>query len=111
MIDKCGGRCAYCGEEITLKDMQVDHIISQRNFYIGRRDKRPAYEAHDIQNLNPSCRRCNNFKGGMTIEELRVELGRQVERARRDSVNFRMAEKYGLIQAKERPIVFYFEKL
>lgn len=24
---KCNGHCAYCGKEITLKEMQIDHII------------------------------------------------------------------------------------
>jgi len=24
---KFGGRCAYCGVEITIKQMQVDHIV------------------------------------------------------------------------------------
>ena len=26
------GRCAYCGAEIALKDMQVDHIVPKANF-------------------------------------------------------------------------------
>ncbi len=26
VYDKCDGHCAYCGVEITLKQMQVDHI-------------------------------------------------------------------------------------
>lgn len=108
---KYDGHCAYCGEEIALKTMQVDHIISQRNFYIGNRDKRPDYDVDDIRNLNPSCRKCNNFKGGMTVEELRMEIERQPERARKTSVNFRMAEKFELIKVVEKPVIFYFEEI
>jgi 5-methylcytosine-specific restriction endonuclease McrA len=26
VYNKCGGHCAYCGVEITSKQMQVDHI-------------------------------------------------------------------------------------
>ena len=110
-LDKYDGHCAYCGEGIDLKSMQVDHIRSQRNFYFGRRNEIPDYDVGDVQNLNPSCRKCNNFKTGMSLEEFRGELQRQVERARLRSVNFRMAEKYGQIQVKEGPIKFYFEKL
>jgi len=111
---------AYCGEEITLKAMQVDHIKPKRNFprYDGGYYHCPllggTQVTHDVdamENLNPSCRKCNNFKTAMSLEEFRRELEAQVVRARRYSVNFRMAEKFGLIQAEERPIVFYFEKL
>lgn len=111
ILEKYGNRCAYCGEDIDLKSMQVDHIRSQRNFYFGRRSEIPDYDVHSIQNLNPSCRKCNNFKTGMGLEEFRNELQKQVERARLRSVNFRMAEKFGQIQVNEKPIRFYFEKL
>jgi 5-methylcytosine-specific restriction endonuclease McrA len=111
VYNKCEGRCAYCGEELILGSMQVDHIRPKRNFSYGLRSEIPNYSVDDIRNLNPSCRKCNNFKTAMSLEEFRLELERQIERARRYSVNFRMAEKYGLIQVEERPIVFYFEAL
>ena len=28
--EKYGGHCAYCGKEIEIKDMQVDHMIPLR---------------------------------------------------------------------------------
>ena len=110
VLCKYDNHCAYCGEDITLKTMQVDHIISKRNFYIGHRDQSPDYDVGDIRNLNPSCRKCNNFKGGMTVEELRVEIEKQPKRARKTSVNFRMAEKFGLIKVVEKPVIFHFER-
>ena len=115
--EKCGGRCAYCGEEVTFKTMQVDHIIPKRNFTehyycpVLETVTKIDYDVDDARNLNPSCRKCNNFKTAMSLEQFRRELEAQVARARRYSVNFRMAEKFGLIQTEERPIVFYFEKL
>jgi len=48
---KYNGRCAYCGCDITLKTMQVDHIKPKIN---GGND--------DLENLNPACRVCNNWK-------------------------------------------------
>ena len=110
-LEKYKGHCAYCGDTITLKTMQVDHIRSKRNFSFGLRSEIPSYDVDDIRNLNPSCRPCNNFKTAMSLEEFRRELESQVARAIRYSVNFRMAEKFGLIQVEERPIVFYFEKV
>jgi len=32
IYSKYNGRCAYCGEEIQLKDMQVDHIIPKMSY-------------------------------------------------------------------------------
>ena len=27
IYEKFGGRCAYCGCKITIKDMQADHVV------------------------------------------------------------------------------------
>lgn len=110
VLDKYHCRCAYCGVEIDMKTMQVDHIRSKSSFVYGWQSEIPAYCIDDICNLNPSCRRCNNFKAGMRVERFRSELQAQVERARERSVNFRMAEKFGQIKITESPIMFYFER-
>jgi hypothetical protein len=44
------------------------------------------------------------------LEDFRRELGLQVKRARERSVNFRLAERFGLIQVIDTPIVFHFER-
>lgn len=106
---KCGGFCAYCGEPITLKSMQVDHIRAKRVFNEGR--DIPDYDVDDMRNLNPSCRECNNLKHWYTVEEFRGIVESQVAKGRRYSVNFRTAERFGMIKVKEEPIVFYFETL
>jgi 5-methylcytosine-specific restriction endonuclease McrA len=97
---KYGGRCAYCGEPITQKAMQVDHIHPK---YLGGSD--------DIENLNPSCRACNNYKLTYDIEELRRQISLQVERAFRYSVNFRLAHRYRLVECTGNPVVFHFERV
>jgi 5-methylcytosine-specific restriction endonuclease McrA len=88
--------CAYCGCEPTK--LQVDHIIP---VVMGGTD--------DIENLIPSCAPCNNYKSSWTIEQFRTNLELQVERARKQSVNFRLAERFGLIEVINKPIKFYFE--
>ena len=108
---KYGGHCAYCGTVITLKEMQVDHIRSKRNFYLGDKLENPEYGLDDIRNLNPACRVCNNWKTTLSIEQFRHEIGMQPHRCRIYSRNFRMAERYGLVMEIERPVRFYFEKL
>ena len=104
---KYSGHCAYCGWLISVKDMQVDHIIPKRNFHKGRIN----YDVNDIKNLNPACRVCNNWKHTWSIEEFRREIGEQVDRAFKTSSNFRMALRYGQIKLTQSKIVFYFERL
>lgn len=101
ILDKFNGRCAYCGWEINNRQMQMDHIVPKEH---GGED---TYE-----NLNPSCRYCNNYKGVYDFPYLRQQIALQVERGRKYSVNFRMAERYGLIEViPEKEVVFYFERL
>ena len=96
---KFNGRCAYCGHKITQKAMQVDHV-------------KPVYlnGSNSDENLFPACFACNNYKLTYSVEELRAQIGKQVERARENSVNFRLAERYGLIEVTDNPVVFYFER-
>lgn len=96
---KYGGRCAYCGEQITQKAMQVDHIHAK---YLGGLD--------DLNNLNPSCFACNNYKLTFSIDEFRKQIAAQIERGLKYSRNFRLAHRYGLVELTGIPVEFYFEK-
>ena len=97
---KYGGRCAYCGCEITIKEMQVDHVKPKR---IGG--------SNDMDNLNPSCRLCNHYKRAMSLEEFRTwALGGLVSRLRK-IYTVRVAEKYGIITINNYDKKFYFEKI
>ena len=60
IYEKFGGRCAYCGCEITIKDMQADHVVP---LHLGGED--------DISNLYPACRACNHYKSTYTVERFR----------------------------------------
>ena len=100
IYDMFNGHCAYCGCEITLKQMQADHI---EPLELGGADK--------ISNLYPSCRSCNHYKHTMTIERFRQALERMPSVLMRDSVTYKNAVRFGLIKHPENPKVkFYFEK-
>ncbi len=92
--------CAYCGQEIEYKDMQVDHIF-------------PKYRKGENveENYNPACRSCNSTKGTYTIEEFRERLIGDVDRMRRDSPKFRILERFGIIKQVGTKLLFYFEML
>jgi hypothetical protein len=114
---KCDGHCAYCGKEITLKQMQVDHIIPrsrynrQHNCLVVNSKAFTEYGLEDERNLNPSCVRCNLWKRTFTVEEFRKEIKAQVHRLRERSSGFRLAEDFGLIIPGKDRIVFYYERL
>ena len=93
------GRCAYCGERIKYKDMQVDHIIPKRN---GGTDS--------SNNLRPSCRLCNHYKRALDVETFRNwALGKLHERLKKIYI-VRVALRYGILTLHKFDNKFFFEK-
>ena len=100
VYQKMNGHCAYCGCELELKDMQADHVQPLRR------------EGADcLENLLPACRSCNRYKSVYTPEEFREQLGLLHSRMQRDSSNYSLMLRFGIISANESPIEFYFERL
>ena len=95
---KYGGRCAYCGHPIDIKDMQVDHIFPK---WRGGTD--------ETDNLNPSCRMCNFYKGGGDVESFRNKMLTMLDYRRTFAT--RMALRYGILEERQWDGKFYFERL
>ena len=111
VYDKCGGRCGYCGCEITMKEFQVDHIISQFHYKLKIHKKYTSNEdMNHIDNLLPTCRVCNKWKSSHSLEQFRIEIGEQIKRLNEYNPNYRFAKKYGLVCETPHDIIFYFEK-
>lgn len=115
---KYNGHCAYCGEKIKYKDMQVDHIIPKVDFvrHVANRIHVPDFLKHltvddvnHIDNLNPACKVCNKWKSFHHLELFRSEIEMQVKRLNAYSANYRMAKRFGLITENVKPIFFYYE--
>lgn len=104
VYDKYNGRCAYCGLELPYEKMQVDHYWPQLLKHL-----KPDENNNDINNMNPSCRKCNIHKGGLRPEVWRSQLSRQVSMLK-DNTQFSRALRFGQIKITESPIVFYFER-
>lgn len=105
VYNKYGGHCAYCGKVIAYKDMQVDHIIPQKMLYgIDRQ------HVDHIENLNPSCRRCNHYKRASKLETFRRLIKTLHERVQSNYI-CKVAEDYGIIQIKPWGGKFYFERV
>ena len=99
------GRCAYCGRELGDR-WHVDHIDPLLRGWDGRGGD------DSIENMMPSCPRCNIWKHSFTVEQFREEIAKQPDRLRRNSAGFRLAEDFGLVKVLEieHKVVFYFER-
>lgn len=120
---KFAGRCAYCGCELKEKGWHADHVepvrrdfdivrapLGGRVTHVARSNGRVFHpERHDLDNLFPACSPCNLFKATFSIEGFRKQVAHQPERAQAYSVNFRTAQRFGLVTVIERPVVFWFE--
>lgn len=107
VYSKYGGRCAYCGEKIDIRDMQVDHFVPLMRGYDEQHH--PCKGTDNIDNLMPSCRACNYRKGMGTIEDFRRGIGHGLVCCRRD-FTYRMMVRYRLVTETPHTIKFYFEE-
>jgi 5-methylcytosine-specific restriction endonuclease McrA len=112
VLDKYGGKCAYCGVNVSYSTMQIDHI---KPVYRSSTNKELSVYGitkgtNDINNLNPSCKSCNASKSTFTVNKWREELALKTMRLRRDNSTFRILERFKLIKATSKDIVFHFER-
>ncbi len=96
---KYDGHCAYCGIELAYKDMQVDHVKSIH-----------MNGSNDLENLMPSCRMCNYYKGAGGIEFLRKALKTLSNRLVKPFIN-RLALRYGILELNTWDGKFYYERI
>lgn len=109
VYDKYNGHCAYCGVKMEMKDMQVDHIQPKFHYQHYRHEIDTDIPVDSFENLNPSCRRCNNWKRTFTVEKFRHEIQSQQQRLRDRVAGYRLALDYGLVKESKEPVKFYFE--
>lgn len=102
--------CAYCGTKLEYKQLQIDHIeaywhnCEDDNSYGVKKGK------HELDNFNPSCARCNRWKGTFNIEKFRKQIQQQIIRLKKYNSNYRMAFDYHMIIECNKPIEFFFER-
>ena len=99
VYSKYGGHCAYCGQLIAYREMQVEHKIP---FARGGTDC--------MENYLPSCRICNHYKHTLTIEEFRKQLELLTGRLRERVYIYKLALRHGRIVENETPVIFFFER-
>lgn len=107
VYNKYDGHCAYCGEKIEYKDMQVDHLIPRRNW--GNKYTEEQIEC--FNNYMPSCRKCNHYKRAHSLKTFRKYIEEIPRKLSRDSYIYKIGKKYGLLKEYPQKIKFYFEKV
>lgn len=100
VYEKCKGHCAYCGEKLDMKDMQIDHIVPLCR---GGKD--------ELENMLPACRSCNHYKRTSSIEGFREMIEKIPDKLERDSYIYRIGRRYGNVTSNKKAIGFYFEKM
>lgn len=97
VLKKYDGRCAYCGKEIDIKSLRVDHLIP---FYNGGEDT--------LDNYMPACYKCNFYKSSLTLEQFREQMLTLHERIEKPFIA-RLGVDYGIVKIEPFPGNFYFE--
>jgi len=121
IFNKYGGKCAYCGCELT-KGWHVDELEPCRRQYESEkvpgewrwRDRLVGYthpERLHIDNQNPSCISCNINKRSMSLKEFREMIAGFMKHLNERNTQYKIAKRYGLVSEVNKPVVFYFETL
>lgn len=102
------GHCSYCGSEIKMKGFHIDHKIPQwmSLSYYNEFKK----DINDIDNLTPSCKRCNHYKRGDTVDQFRLKMLTLHKRIAKIYIN-KVAVDFRMIDIKPFDGKFYFEKI
>jgi 5-methylcytosine-specific restriction endonuclease McrA len=108
VYNKYDGHCAYCGQPITMREMQVDHLVPLAR---GVPDKwlQEKRGTNDIDNLMPACRMCNFYKGRDRLDLFRWKITKWLDYKHTFATRF--ALRYGILVEKGWTGEFYFEKV
>ena len=98
--------CGYCGNELpNIKDMQVDHIVPKWKYTEGY----VQGDMNEESNLMPTCRTCNHYKRGYSLEEFRKLMLTLHERVSSQYIT-KVAIRYGIVHISPFSGKFHFEK-
>lgn len=108
ILNKFNNKCAYCGVDLTIKNLTVDHIIPKRRGANRYELSQHGRGSDDIDNYNPCCYSCNSSKSTFSIEKWREEISKKHKRLLRDNSSYRLLNRFGLIKINTN-VIFYFE--
>jgi hypothetical protein len=115
IFEKYDGHCSFCGDKLG-KGWHVWDIIPVQSVVTQKGNIEKVNTGYE--NLMPACKECGsvrikNQSGKMDIEAFRNEINCMYLFCRNNAMyasSLRRAIKFGIIEEKNNPIVFYFEK-
>jgi 5-methylcytosine-specific restriction endonuclease McrA len=110
---KFQGRCAYCAHPLGDR-WHADHVDPiMRGWTDSDLEKFKMTRGDDsIENLVPSCERCNLRKSKMSAGLFKMEIRALAGQLYRESSAFRMAVDFGVVKINRAPrVVFLFEEV
>ncbi len=119
VMEKCNGRCGYCGTKLTSSIFQIDHIVPKRrvkgNLHQlvrdGLYDPTVVRGDDSFENLMPCCSSCNCCKSDLDLEDFRDRISDRVSRLNIYISEYVIAKRFGLVKEVKKPVIFYFETL
>lgn len=106
VYQKYDGHCAYCGKKIEYTEMQVDHLIPIQRERFGKYSEE---QIECFENYMPVDRRCNHYKRAHSLEVFRKMIEEIPSKLYRDNYIYKVGLDYGLVEAHEHKVKFYFE--
>jgi len=114
VYNKYSCKCAYCGNDLEYKNMQVDHLHPKARSYWYKSEKMKIQyglrgdNIDSFENLMPSCRRCNHYKRSHTLDEF-AKLIRTLHERIKDQYIVKVAVDYELITFNRFNGYFWFQ--
>ncbi len=115
--NKSGGKCWYCGCDLSEKGWHADHFEPiRRDFkYISGVGFRTTGECDHPERDNednkvPACASCNIQKSSNSLEGFRRSIQDFVNSLNSYHNQYKFAKKYGLVQETNEKVQFWFEK-
>ena len=88
VYNKADGHCIYCGNALEIQELTIDHAIP-----------RIRGGSRQIENLYPSCKKCNSTKHDLTISEFQEYLLKRISNQLKDTL--KLVERYSLLYYQE----------
>lgn len=116
IFEKYGGKCAYCGCDLT-KNWHADHIEpivrdskwdrKSGRFVNSGTCRNPRNEI--LENFNPACPSCNIQKNSFTLEQFRSNIQGFLDSLNLYNTQYKFVKKYGLVTETKMQVKFFFE--
>ena len=104
------GRNLYHAHSVHMNKQREDKVNYEEPS-LGEFLRTYKIGSGDIDNLLPSCPRCNKWKSTYSLEKFREVIKTSIDRLHRDTPSYRLAKDFGLISENNTNIVFFYETL